>query len=329
MVAGDEIDRIWRAAREGAGDQGRLCPACEVSMIEIPVSPQADSLKVDVCRLCQFVWFDPSEYEQLPPLLEPARRPQQPPEWAHQRATEILAVAEAQAIAERARAQSGDAGPDEVWKVLPGLLGMPVEVEQADLKNLPWVTWGLTAFISVVSIMTFSTLEQAVRNYGLIPAQALRYGGLTLLTSFLLHGGILHLIGNMYFLVVFGDNVEDYLGRWRYLLLILLAAFAGDFLHIALDPRPEIPAIGASGGISGIIVFYALKFPRARLGFLMRFLFYFRWIRMPAHAFVLIWVILQLIGAMQQAAGTTNVSSLAHLGGAAVGFWFWLNWRQR
>ncbi|MGH2435580.1 MAG: rhomboid family intramembrane serine protease, partial [bacterium] len=133
-----------------------------------------------------------------------------------------------------------------------------------------------------------------------------------------------HLISNMYFLLVFGDNVEDFLGTGRYLALLLLAAVLGDLTHIALDPRQQIPLIGASGGISGIVLYYALKYPRAQLGILLRIWLYFRWIRMPAYAYVGIWVVLQMIGAQQQIAGITNVSALAHLGGAAVGLAFWV-----
>jgi len=150
-----------------------------------------------------------------------------------------------------------------------------------------------------------------------------------LLTSFLLHGGILHLVSNMYFLLVFGDNVEDALGKAGYLGLIVAAALVGDLLHVIFDPRPQIPVVGASGGISGVILYYALKFPRAALGILLRILFYFRWVSLPAYVYVGFWVLLQILGAFQQVAGVTNVSALAHLGGASVGAAAWLLTRNR
>jgi len=139
----------------------------------------------------------------------------------------------------------------------------------------------------------------------------------------LLHGGILHLIGNMYFFLVFGDNVEDWLGEKRYLLLILFSLLAGDIFHILGDPSSTIPVIGASGGISGIIAYYALKFPHARLGILFGYYFHYDWIKMPAYVMFVIWIVLQMVGVWQQLAGYSNVSSLAHLGGAAVGVIFW------
>src|SRR6266536_2317250 len=116
-----------------------------------------------------------------------------------------------------------------------------------------------------------------------------------------LPAGIIHLVGNMYFLLVFGDNVEDFLRPLRYLTLIALAAFIGDLAHIAVDPRSQIPCIGASGGSAGAITFYALNFPRVRLEFLMRWGFvWFRWIRLPAWSVFVLWIFFQLIGAWKQ-----------------------------
>lgn len=292
-------------------------------MVEVATSSNGADIRLDVCRACYFVWFDPVEFEQLPQLPQPVAEPELP-----EKAREALAIAKAQAIAQQAQPMRGEAAPDEFWKYLPAIFGMPVEYDQPSFGQIPWMTWAITAFIVAFSIRTFSNLEHAVLEYGLIPVQAWRHGGLTFLTSFLLHGGYFHLVGNMYFLLVFGDNVEDYLGKWRFLGLILLAALAGDLAHIAWDPRPEIPVVGASGGISGIIAFYALKYPRAKLGFLFRIMFYFRWIRIPAYVMLIFWVVTQVLGAAQQIAGATNVSSLAHLGGAAVGLVFWLVYRK-
>jgi membrane associated rhomboid family serine protease len=196
------------------------------------------------------------------------------------------------------------------------------------MNSTPWATYLLSALIVAISTWTFFHLKPAVDTYGLIPAQAWRNYGLTFVTSFFLHGGIFHLVGNVYFLLIFGCPVEDFLGRWRWLLLVFLSALIGDFLHVMADPHTTMPCIGASGGISGLIAFYALKFPHARLGILFRYYVYFRWIQFPAWTAFLFWVLLQVWGAYQQIAGYSNVSSLAHLGGLAVGFGLWLAWRN-
>lgn len=322
-VAKQAVDQIWAAAREQRVPAGRPCPSCLDPMHDVSSGPDGPS--VDVCRVCQFVWFDASEYEQIP--VEPAPRPGPA---MPDRAAEILATAQAEAIAKRSEREFGSEAPKELWKYLPGLLGMPVEYEQSAFHTAPWLTWTLIAFICAFSIGAFSNLRQAVTQFGLVPAQWSRHGGLTFLTSFLLHGDPFHLLGNMYFLFVFGDNVEDYLGKARYLLLILAAAVIGDLAHIMIDPRSNVPLIGASGGISGVIAFYALKFPQTKIGFLFRlFIVYWRWIRMPAYAFVGLWIVLQFIGAYAQIAGASSVSALAHLGGAATGLVLWAVYKNR
>jgi membrane associated rhomboid family serine protease len=90
-----------------------------------------------------------------------------------------------------------------------------------------------------------------------------------------------------------------------------------------------VPCVGASGGISGVIVFYALQFPRARLGFLMRYFFYFRWIQFPAWVALVLWLLMQTFTVVMQISGFSNVAATAHLGGAAAGFFLWLEWRRR
>ena len=99
----------------------------------------------------------------------------------------------------------------------------------------------------------------------------------------------------------------------RYVALIALAAFIRDLAHIALDPRSETPCIGASGGIAGVITFYALNFPRMRLAFLMRLGFiWFRWIRLPAWFVFVLWILFHVIDTLEQNAGMSSVSSAAH-----------------
>lgn len=283
--------------------------------------------KIDACTRCHFLWFDPSEFETLPAPPPPRPEPELPPQ-----AREIMAWAEAQRIAAQHRPGGGISAdaPGEMWKYLPALLGMPVEYDSPDLRRLPWMTWIVAALAIGVSLAGFAHMEDAIRHYALVPADPWRHGGLTLATSFLLHGGLFHLVSNMYFLLVFGDNVEDVLGKGAYLGLLAAAALAGDLLHITFDPRPQVPVVGASGGISGIILYYALKFPRARLGILLRLFFlYFRWVSLPAYAYVGFWVLLQILGAYQQLAGITHVSALAHLGGASIGVIAWVLTRSR
>jgi membrane associated rhomboid family serine protease len=283
------------------------------------------ALHLDVCTRCQFLWFDPLEFEQLPKQPVGTGQRELP-----DRVRETMAIVDSQRAAARARgAEFGNESPEEAWKWIPALLGLPVEHEVQPVRTLPWLTWGLTAALVAVAALTFGNLHFAVEQFGLVPAEALRFGGLTFLTAFFLHAGPIHLLGNAYFLVVFGDNVEDYLGRLRYVGLLMFATILGGVLHILGDPRSEIPCVGASGGISGIIVYYSLQFPKARLGIVIRYWYIFRWIYFPAYFALICWLLLQGLTAYLQTSGLTNVSALAHLGGAAAGLTAWLVWRNR
>jgi membrane associated rhomboid family serine protease len=167
------------------------------------------------------------------------------------------------------------------------------------------------------------TLVQAA---ALIPA---RLGGLspvsgispplTLLTSQFLHAGPLHLGGNMLFLWIFGNNVEDEFGSLRFLLFYLLSGIAAGLVHYASDPSSLIPTVGASGAISGVLGAYAFLFPKARIHTLIFLLFYITVIPIPALLWVGFWFAIQLLqGFASQGAGG-GVAWFAHIGGLLAG----------
>lgn len=287
-------------------------------MIEVALD-STSGIRVEVCRICEFVWFDAGETQTLQ-----ARPIPKPPAPLPEKVRETIALAKVQQLAEQARGPDFDSEPpDEWWKSIAAFFGMPVEFDAPAQERRPVVTWFLAAVIITASVHAFFHLQEAVQLFGLIPAQALRLHGLTFVTSFFLHAGVIHLVGNMYFLLVFGDDVENFLGPPRYIALIAMAAFVGDLVHIASAPEATIPCIGASGGIAGVITFYALAFPQAKIGFLWRYFFYFRWIRLPAWFVFVLWILFQIIGAYEQKVGISSVSSFAHLGGAFVGLVGW------
>ena len=320
----ESINPLWLHAMRGEGRVGLPCPSCRQPMIGVALSDRAE-INVDVCQHCHFIWFDAHEVDTLVPRQSEPVAPELP-----QKAREMLAIAEVERLSKQAEGPDLDsAAPEESWKQIAAFLGMPVEFDAPEEQRRPWSTWLLSAVIICASLLAFSNLHEVVQRFGLIPAEATRLNGLTFVTSFFLHAGIIHLVGNMYFLLAFGHAVENFLRPVRYLALIAFAAFIGDLAHIALDPRSQIPCIGASGGIAGVITFYALNFPRLRLAFLMRWGFvWFHWIRLPAWFVFVLWFLFQIIGTLEQKAGMSSVSSAAHLGGAAVGVLAWLAWRK-
>ena len=317
----ESINPLSLHAMRGEGRVSVPCPSCRQPMIGVALSARAE-INVDVCQHCHFIWFDAHEVDTLVPRQPEPVAPELP-----QKAREMLAIAEVERLSKQAEGPDLDsAAPEESWKQIAALLGMPVEFDAPEEQRRPRATWLLSAAIICASLIAFSNLREIVQRFGLIPAEATRLGGLTLVTSFFLHAGIIHLAGNIYFLLAFGRAVENFLRPLRYLALIALAAFIGDLAHIALDPRSQTPCMGASGGIAGVITFYALNFPRMRLafwGFVWR-----HWIRLPAWFVFVLWFLFQIIGTLEQKAGMSSVSSAAHLGGAAVGVVAWLVWRK-
>lgn len=233
-------------------------------------------------------------------------------------------------VPRKARRGSGE-GPTEFWHWIPALLGLPVEDEQPEgrrhVDTKPWFTWTLAMGITLVSLLAMFDLRDVIDSYGLIPAEWDRLGGLTWLTAFFLHGGLIHLIGNVYFLLIFGDNVEKCLGTLEFFMLLVMATLCGHFFHILLDPDSMLPCVGASGGISGVIAFYALRFPKNQMAVMFWFFFKTYWWRISAIWMFGIWVVLQFVIAGQQMIGISNISGGAHLGGALVGIVAWVLWR--
>ncbi len=141
----------------------------------------------------------------------------------------------------------------------------------------------------------------------------------TLLTSMFSHGGLVHLVGNMWFLWLYGDNVEDAMGRFRYLLFFLICGLVGTLAHAAVDPASRVPLVGASGAISGVIAAYLLIWPRANIRVFYWLFIFIGTINVPAFLVLGFWIVGQLFAlpAAMQAQG--GIAIVAHLAGFATG----------
>lgn len=311
---------VQRAAAPDAA-AGVRCPSCLKGMAEVTLRTPDGYQELDVCRPCNFVWFDPGEYHALASSVRgpsPGESLRDAAEAPLRDPRAIEAVARMKLAQHQEAKQAARRTPDAGWKWLPGLLGMPVEFDDHEPASVPVYTFVLVGLVSLVSVWVIlsGSMEGAFDRYGFKPSDPWRLGGLTALTAFFLHAGWMHLIGNMYFLWVFGDNSEDVMGPRRYLLLILLATLTGSLLHALMTDTPEIPAVGASGGISGVIAYYALRFPRMRIGVLFFFIW---WLRIPSRIALALWVAMQLYGAFVVEG---NIAYMAHLGGALIGVAF-------
>ena len=175
-------------------------------------------------------------------------------------------------------------------------------------------------------------LDAFVTEWGIVPAEltaawssgsALTVEALTLITSQFLHGGWLHLLGNLLFLWIFGNNVEDRLGRFRFLLFYLVGGAVAGLTQVAIDPDSTIPTIGASGAIAATLGAYLVLFPRARITSLVFLGFFYQLIDVPAVIVLVFWFALQLIDGLASIGVTDTagggVAFFAHIGGFVFG----------
>jgi membrane associated rhomboid family serine protease len=197
----------------------------------------------------------------------------------------------------------------------------------------PLVSYGLIVSCVLVFLWQMSLgpegAQAAVYALGVIPAVLLGDAQLppeiamvgpwtSVLTSMFLHGGVLHLLGNMLYLWIFGDNVEDSMGHVRFVAFYLLCGVAAVFAQVLPDPSSQVPMIGASGAISGVLGAYLMLFPHARILVLIPLGFVMHSTRLPAMWVLLLWFALQFLSSLMQTAGG-GVAFRAHIGGFIAG----------
>ncbi len=173
-----------------------------------------------------------------------------------------------------------------------------------------------------------TALQQSSLNYGLIPTEVLQGHRLfTFITSMFLHADLWHLGGNMLYLHIFGDNIEDSLGHWKYILFYFLSGFAASMFFILTNINSSIPAIGASGAISGVLGAYLVLYPKARVLTLM-LVGWIYIVPIPAIFLLGFWFIFQLLyGVLTLGGAVTSIAYWAHIGGFIAGLLFGLAWR--
>lgn len=192
--------------------------------------------------------------------------------------------------------------------------------------STPWVTWALIAANILVFLVELGYLgsppAQAafLRDWALFPAAVTQRGEYAgIVTSMFLHAGLMHLAGNMLFLWIFGDNLEDALGHMGFLFVYLASGVAAALAQIAADPMSTIPTVGASGAIGGVMGGYVLLFPRARVDVLLIFVIFFRVIAVPAWLMLGLWFAIQVVSGLGTPSDVGGVAYWAHVGGFAVG----------
>jgi membrane associated rhomboid family serine protease len=175
-------------------------------------------------------------------------------------------------------------------------------------------------FIFELSLGSGWRLNRFIAVYGIVPD---RLNYISLITSMFIHGGFLHILGNMWFLWIFGRGIEDILGHAKYLFFYLACGIAAALIHILVNFNSTVPTVGASGAIAGIMGAYLIKFPRARIVTLVPIIIFFTTIDLPAAFLLLYWFAIQFfsgvgsVGYSQASSG--DVAWFAHIGGFLTG----------
>jgi membrane associated rhomboid family serine protease len=198
----------------------------------------------------------------------------------------------------------------------------PIGDDNSARRTFPLVTYILIAMNVLFFLVELSGSDAFIMQWAFVPSRFLANPAgdfLTLFTSMFMHAGWLHLGGNMLYLWIFGDNVEDRFGHAKFFLFYLLCGLAATFAQLAFSLDSNIPNLGASGAIAGVLGGYLLLFPQGRVKVLQ----FQRVIQMPALIVIGLWIVLQLfsgIGSISSTADTGGVAYMAHIGGFVAGF---------
>ena len=200
----------------------------------------------------------------------------------------------------------------------------PVGDDNSQRRTFPYVTTALVVLNVLVFLLELTQGEQFIADWAFIPV---RFSGepvadaVTIFTAMFMHGGWMHLIGNMLFLWIFGDNVEDRLGHVKFLIFYLLAGLAATFAQYSFNSHSAIPNVGASGAIAGVLGAYLLMFPQARVNVLLGR----QIVAMPAFIVLGLWIVFQLISGVgtiaytDESADVGGIAYMAHIGGFVAG----------
>jgi membrane associated rhomboid family serine protease len=197
----------------------------------------------------------------------------------------------------------------------------PIGDDDSAERTVPIVTYALIALNVVFFFVELNGGDPFIQRWSVVPSRLMANPGgdfITVFTSMFMHGGWLHLGGNMLYLWIFGDNVEDRFGHAKFLVFYLLCGIAATFAQVAFSTGSNVPNLGASGAIAGVLGAYLILFPRGQVRVLMgRGV-----VPVPALVVIGMWIVLQFIngvGSITQSAETGGVAYMAHIGGFAAG----------
>ena len=260
------LNDLWERASAMNWVPGRECPSCGKRMSLVKERLNGKFIELDVCTVCQNVWFDPYEFEQMPTSLGRV----------------IKAIRKNIPIGKRRKVKSGLNNKEE-WQDIDNvpddeipydgkdnrvdlmdlLMGGRSAKRKPRLRRVPWVNWTIVGIMIIVYLLDLALFGSISREFGFIPAQW-RDAGFTLPISFFMHSNVLFWVASLLCLVAVGDCVEDVIGHWRYFFLLLGAQLCGVIVHVCCGGM-EYAYIGPGAAIAGVVTYFCLRFPQASI----------------------------------------------------------------
>ena len=191
-------------------------------------------------------------------------------------------------------------------------------------KNKPFISYFIIFLCCIIFLFQFSLSSQAgysiIKTFGATPyllTNELYQYWYSVLSSMFLHGSLMHLIGNLTYLWIFGDNIEDEFGRLNFIIFYILCGIGAVIAQILLDPQSNVPMIGASGAIAGLLGSYIILYPNAKIYVFAWIIIFVKIIKVPAFIVIGAWIVLQFMNVFDQ--GSSGVAYSAHIGGFLTG----------
>jgi len=297
-------------------EENRLCPHCKTEMKKLNYAYDSNII-VDKCETCNGIWTDNDEMMRLAVF-----RKGNP---ALDRMGEAIAKNRGEVLNKRYNDESSSNYHNSTgaWFRGTGLrIILPLSDNQ-ERSTFPFIVVAIIAINIIVFILQLiffknDALLQFYNQFGLIPSSAFTsiQGGYSFITSMFLHGSMIHLFGNMLFLWIFGDNIEDRFGHVKFIIIYLFCGIFADIIYVAFNGGSTIPCIGASGAISGIMGAYFLLYPLAKI----KTLIYGAIVDIPAWTYIGVWLGFQITFAyVERNRIGGGIGWMAHIGGFAAG----------
>jgi membrane associated rhomboid family serine protease len=284
----------------------RTCPRCGTAMKQYNYAYDSN-IFLDRCPQCGGIWTDAGEIRRVAVHLKKDPR--------------VEAIG-ASLLKNKKHKDAGGIG-DFLMTPMPYVAFAPRLIlplcDDLTRRCIPWVTISLIALCSLIFSYVFFPVGDIKSFYDTFAYKPVNLISIGLLSSIFLHGGWLHLIGNMYFLWLFGDNVEDRQGWWKFALFYLAAGLVANLFYTIFHAASTTPLVGASGAIAGVMGAYIVYHPRANIKTLM----FYRVMDIPAGFYLGFWFLLQVIyGSVESISFISNVAYTAHIGGFLFGLGF-------